>query len=69
MAIMLTCVDAGGNGPDYLIKLPVASSCSHAIQGIVAINEAYYRASAPITGTQIRKAGERLARVLNEALK
>jgi hypothetical protein len=49
-------------------RLPVASSCSRKIQGVVAIDESYYSAAAPIIDAQIRKAGVRLARVLNESL-
>lgn len=50
-------------------ELPVASSCSRKIQGVVAIDDAYYSAAAPIIETQIRKAGVRLARVLNDSLR
>ena len=48
--------------------LPVPSSCSQKVHGIVAIDQAYYSKAAPILETQIRKAGTRLARVLNETL-
>lgn len=50
-------------------KLPVASSCSRKIEGLVTIDDAYYSAAAPIIETQIRKAGVRLARVLNDSLR
>lgn len=48
--------------------LPVPSSCSQKIHEVVAIDQAYYSKAAPILETQIRKAGIRLARVLNETL-
>jgi hypothetical protein len=48
--------------------LPVAASCSDRIAGVVAIDQTYYASAAPVVETQIRKAGVRLARVLNEAL-
>ena len=35
---------------------------------VVAIGEAYYAKAAPVIELQIRKAGVRLARVLNETL-
>ena len=48
--------------------LPVAASCTDKIAGVVAIGETYYASAAPVIEMQIRKAGVRLARVLNEAL-
>jgi hypothetical protein len=48
--------------------LPVAASCGVRIAGVVALGDAYYASSAPVIDLQIRKAGVRLARVLNEAL-
>ncbi len=48
--------------------LPVAASCSSKIVDVVAIGEAYYSRAAPVIEIQIRKAGVRLARVLNETL-
>lgn len=48
--------------------LPVAGSCSSRIVGVVAIGESYYAQSAPLVEVQIRRAGVRLARVLNETL-
>jgi len=48
--------------------LPVAASCGDRIAGVVALGEAYYASSAPLIDLQIRKAGVRLARVLNGAL-
>ena len=50
-------------------KLPVAASCSRKIEGIVIIDHVYYSAAAPIIEIQIRKAGVRLARVLNDSLR
>jgi len=48
--------------------LPVAVACPQKITGVVAIDRAYYDQAAPVIEVQIRKAGIRLARVLNEAL-
>jgi hypothetical protein len=48
--------------------LPVAASCSDKISGVVEIGDAYYASAAPVIEVQIRKAGVRLARVLNETL-
>lgn len=48
--------------------LPVDSSCPRKIQGVVEIGQAYYARAAPVIETQLRKAGVRLARVLNETL-
>jgi len=48
--------------------LPVAASCAGRIAGVVAIGETYYASAAPVIEIQIKKAGVRLARVLNEAL-
>jgi len=48
--------------------LPVASSCPRKITGVVEIGQTYYAQAAPLIETQIRRAGIRLARVLNEAL-
>jgi len=48
--------------------LPVSSSCSRKIPGVVEIGQTYYAQAAPVIEIQIRKAGIRLARVLNEVL-
>ena len=48
--------------------LPVATACSNKIAGVIAIGEPYYLKAAPVIKTQIRKAGIRLARILNETL-
>jgi len=48
--------------------LPVPSACSKKIAGVVAIDQAYYSRAALVIEIQIRKAGVRLARVLNDAL-
>jgi hypothetical protein len=48
--------------------LPVAASCSSKIVDVVAIGQAYYVKSVPVIEIQIRRAGVRLARVLNETL-
>ena len=48
--------------------LPVAASCARRIVRVVAIDRAYYTNAAPLIEVQIRRAGVRLARVLNETL-
>jgi hypothetical protein len=48
--------------------LPVAASCGDRIAGVVVIDQAYYVYAAPVIDIQIRKAGVRLARVLNDVL-
>ena len=48
--------------------LPVVASCSSKIVEVVGIGEAYYAKAAPLIEIQIKKAGVRLARVLNETL-
>jgi hypothetical protein len=48
--------------------LPVAASCSDKIAEVVVIGDPYYAGAAPLIEVQIRKAGVRLARVLNESL-
>jgi hypothetical protein len=69
-----------GSTPDWIAEshaiardfvyaaLPVPASCPHKIAGVVALEEAYYDRAAPVIEVQIRKAGIRLARVLNETL-
>jgi nuclease S1 len=44
------------------------ASCGDKVSGVLEIGEVYYASSAPVIDIQIRKAGVRLARVLNEAL-
>ena len=48
--------------------LPGGFACARKIEGIVPIDDAYYSRAAPVVEEQIRKAGIRLARVLNETL-
>ena len=48
--------------------LPVATSCGDRIAGVVSLGDAYYASSAPVIDLQLRKAGVRLARVLNGSL-
>jgi nuclease S1 len=48
--------------------LPGGFACSRTIEGVVPIGDAYYSRAAPVIEEQIRKAGIRLARVLNDAL-
>jgi hypothetical protein len=47
-------------------SLPVAFSCSGRTEEVLTIDQAYYSRAAPVIESQIRKAGIRLARVLNE---
>ena len=44
------------------------ASCGDRVAGVVEIGDAYYAGAAPVIDLQIRKAGVRLARVLNGAL-
>jgi len=48
--------------------LPVETACSNKIAGVVAIDQAYYSRAAPLIEIQVRKAGARLALLLNETL-
>jgi hypothetical protein len=48
--------------------LPDGFACSRRIEGVVAIDDAYYSKATPVLEEQIRKAGIRLARILNDAL-
>jgi len=48
--------------------LPVAAACGDKISGVVPLGEAYYAGAAPVVDIQLRKAGVRLARVLNDVL-
>jgi hypothetical protein len=48
--------------------LPVPNSCSQPITGVIAIGQAYLERAGPVAVGQIRKAGVRLARLLNETL-
>jgi nuclease S1 len=48
--------------------LPVAASCSDKIAEVIALGEPYYAGAAPLIEVQIKKAGVRLARVLNNTL-
>ena len=47
-------------------SLPVAFSCSVKVRRVLPIGRAYYSRAAPVIESQIRKAGIRLARILNE---
>ncbi|HKB62668.1 MAG TPA: S1/P1 nuclease [Burkholderiales bacterium] len=55
-------------GDTVYALLPVAASCSDKIVDVVALDGTYYARAAPVIEIQIRKAGVRLARVLNETL-
>jgi hypothetical protein len=55
-------------GDTVYALLPVAASCPNKIVDVVALDGTYYAKAAPVIETQIRKAGVRLARVLNETL-
>jgi hypothetical protein len=48
--------------------LPGGFACGQKISGILVIGEDYYSKAAPILASQMRKAGVRLARILNDAL-
>jgi hypothetical protein len=48
--------------------LPVAVSCAQKLTGVLEIDLEYYAKAAPVIEIQIRKAGFRLARILNETL-
>ena len=48
--------------------LPVAVSCTARVHEVVAIGEAYYAKAAPVIESRLKKAGVRLARILNETL-
>lgn len=49
-------------------NLPGGFACGHKLTGIVPIDQDYYAKAAPILAAQMRKAGVRLAKVLNDAL-
>jgi hypothetical protein len=55
-------------GDTVYALLPVAASCSDKVVDVVALDRTYYAKAAPVIEIQIRKAGVRLARVLNETL-
>lgn len=48
--------------------LPTGFTCGQAITAVEALDEPYYRPASELAAAQIRKAGVRLAKVLNEAL-
>ena len=48
--------------------LPVAAACGDRITSVVALGETYYATAAPVIDIQLKKAGVRLAYVLNQAL-
>jgi hypothetical protein len=48
--------------------LPIAASCARKITGVIEIGPGYYTTAEPVIEIQIRKAGVRLARILNESL-
>ncbi|HXZ54292.1 MAG TPA: S1/P1 nuclease [Burkholderiales bacterium] len=50
------------------VYAPLPVSCGERISGVVELGDAYYAVAAPVAETQIRKAGVRLARVLNDTL-
>ncbi len=49
-------------------ELPAPASCAERIRKVVTVDDNYYNKAAPVIVMQIRKAGVRLARLLNEAL-
>jgi hypothetical protein len=46
--------------------LPAAFSCPGRIDDVLTLDQAYYSRAAPVLESQLRKAGIRLARILNE---
>ena len=48
--------------------LPIDFACERPVAGVVPITEAYDRPASEIAAMQLRKAGVRLAKVLNDAL-
>lgn len=48
--------------------IPQKFSCTGKIREVIEIGDAYYTLAAPFIESQIRKAGVRLARILNETL-
>jgi S1/P1 Nuclease len=48
--------------------LPARLACGGKVRGVVAIDRAYYSRAAPVIELQIRKAGVRLAFILNRTL-
>jgi hypothetical protein len=48
--------------------LPGGFACGHRIGAVLAIDQDYYSKAAPLLAAQLRKAGVRLARILNESL-
>ncbi len=48
--------------------LPTGFMCGQAITAVEALDEPYYRPASELAAAQIRKAGVRLAKVLNDAL-
>ena len=48
--------------------VPKERSCGGHIEEVLAVDQAYYARAAPVVESQIRKAGLRLARILNEVL-
>ena len=54
---------------DFLYPmLPTHFACAETIAGVLDIEEPYFRAAAPIVAVQLKRAGVRLAKVLNDAL-
>jgi hypothetical protein len=49
-------------------RLPAPQPCNQPTTETLVLDEQYYAATAPIVDMQLRKAGVRLAKVLNEAL-
>lgn len=49
-------------------RLPTTFVCDQPITAVVALDEPYYRSASVIAAMQLRKAGVRLAKVLNDAL-
>ena len=48
--------------------LPTSFMCAQPIEGVLDIGDAYFRAASPVVAVHLKKAGVRLAKVLNDAL-
>lgn len=54
---------------DFLYpSLPTRFACGEPVAGVLEIGEPHCRAAAPVVATQLKRAGVRLAKVLNDAL-
>ena len=56
-----------GVGETYA-RLPMLQPCNQPTTEVLQLGESYYAGAAPVVDLQLRKAGVRLAKILNEAL-